>query len=247
MSQSLRIKPLRRTPIAFGVLTKSPARRRAAGGLGAPRARQPGDPPRHRASSSGASTPEQTMAGGEGPGELRQPRPCSRGRPRTAGSRSSTPSGWRRRCRTPGWSGSPTRRPSSRSTSPSALAAAITRLRARAGCRASGLTAPPQKLRIGLTGLRFAPCQQGESRAPTGRRQLSSLPTTTRSSAARSSCCSRASRRSRSSPRPATRESAARYAKGHRPDVLILDINMPGGSGLAGDPDDPRAVARHAR
>ena len=31
-------------------------------------------------------------------------------------------------------------------------------------------------------------------------------------------------------------ESAVRYAKGHRPDVLILDIHMPGGSGLAAIP-----------
>ena len=31
-------------------------------------------------------------------------------------------------------------------------------------------------------------------------------------------------------------ESAVRYTKGHRPDVLILDINMPGGSGLAAVP-----------
>jgi len=31
-------------------------------------------------------------------------------------------------------------------------------------------------------------------------------------------------------------ESAARYTKGHRPDVLILDINMPGGSGLSAIP-----------
>lgn len=32
-------------------------------------------------------------------------------------------------------------------------------------------------------------------------------------------------------------ESAIRYAGGHRPDVLILDINMPGGSGLAAIPE----------
>jgi two-component system response regulator NreC len=31
-------------------------------------------------------------------------------------------------------------------------------------------------------------------------------------------------------------ESAARYVSGHRPKVLILDINMPGGSGLAAIP-----------
>jgi two-component system response regulator NreC len=31
-------------------------------------------------------------------------------------------------------------------------------------------------------------------------------------------------------------ESAARYTSGHRPTVLILDINMPGGSGLAAIP-----------
>lgn len=31
-------------------------------------------------------------------------------------------------------------------------------------------------------------------------------------------------------------EAAVRYAKGHRPDVLILDIHMPGGSGLAAIP-----------
>jgi two-component system, NarL family, response regulator NreC len=31
-------------------------------------------------------------------------------------------------------------------------------------------------------------------------------------------------------------ESAARYVTGHRPKVLILDINMPGGSGLAAIP-----------
>jgi two-component system, NarL family, response regulator NreC len=31
-------------------------------------------------------------------------------------------------------------------------------------------------------------------------------------------------------------ESATRYVSGHRPDVLILDINMPGGSGLAAIP-----------
>ena len=30
--------------------------------------------------------------------------------------------------------------------------------------------------------------------------------------------------------------SAVRYVKGHRPDVLILDINMPGGSGLGAIP-----------
>ena len=27
-------------------------------------------------------------------------------------------------------------------------------------------------------------------------------------------------------------QDAARYVRGHRPDVLILDLNMPGGSGL---------------
>ncbi|CAN5479079.1 response regulator transcription factor [soil metagenome] len=32
-------------------------------------------------------------------------------------------------------------------------------------------------------------------------------------------------------------ESAIRYVGGHRPDVLILDINMPGGSGLAAIPE----------
>ena len=32
-------------------------------------------------------------------------------------------------------------------------------------------------------------------------------------------------------------ESAIRYCHGHRPAVLILDINMPGGSGLAAIPD----------
>src|SRR5204863_813438 len=31
-------------------------------------------------------------------------------------------------------------------------------------------------------------------------------------------------------------DSAARYVSGHRPKVLILDINMPGGSGLAAIP-----------
>src|SRR5688500_8063508 len=31
-------------------------------------------------------------------------------------------------------------------------------------------------------------------------------------------------------------ESATRYCRGHRPTVLILDINMPGGSGLAAIP-----------
>jgi two-component system, NarL family, response regulator NreC len=31
-------------------------------------------------------------------------------------------------------------------------------------------------------------------------------------------------------------DAATRYAAGHRPDVLILDINMPGGSGLAAIP-----------
>ena len=31
--------------------------------------------------------------------------------------------------------------------------------------------------------------------------------------------------------------SAIRYAGGHHPDVLILDINMPGGSGLAAIPE----------
>ena len=32
-------------------------------------------------------------------------------------------------------------------------------------------------------------------------------------------------------------QSAIRYAGGHRPDVLILDINMPGGSGLSAIPE----------
>jgi two-component system response regulator NreC len=32
-------------------------------------------------------------------------------------------------------------------------------------------------------------------------------------------------------------EAATRYVRGHRPKVLILDINMPGGSGLAAIPD----------
>jgi len=32
-------------------------------------------------------------------------------------------------------------------------------------------------------------------------------------------------------------ESGVRYANGHRPDVLILDIHMPGGSGLAAIPE----------
>jgi two-component system, NarL family, response regulator NreC len=32
-------------------------------------------------------------------------------------------------------------------------------------------------------------------------------------------------------------EAARRYVRGHRPKVLILDINMPGGSGLAAIPD----------
>jgi two-component system response regulator NreC len=42
--------------------------------------------------------------------------------------------------------------------------------------------------------------------------------------------------------------SAVRYVKGHRPDVLILDINMPGGSGLGAIPTirtqspDPQGV-----
>src|SRR5215210_2354320 len=31
-------------------------------------------------------------------------------------------------------------------------------------------------------------------------------------------------------------EAATRYVRGHRPTVLILDINMPGGSGLAAIP-----------
>ncbi len=32
-------------------------------------------------------------------------------------------------------------------------------------------------------------------------------------------------------------ESARRYVRGHRPDVLVLDLNMPGGSSLDGIPD----------
>jgi two-component system, NarL family, response regulator NreC len=32
-------------------------------------------------------------------------------------------------------------------------------------------------------------------------------------------------------------QSAVRYAGGHRPDVMILDINMPGGSGLSAIPE----------
>jgi two-component system, NarL family, response regulator NreC len=32
-------------------------------------------------------------------------------------------------------------------------------------------------------------------------------------------------------------QSAVRYAAGHRPDVMILDINMPGGSGLSAIPE----------
>ena len=57
-------------------------------------------------------------------------------------------------------------------------------------------------------------------------------------------------------------ESARRYTRGHRPDVLVLDLNMPGGSSLHGIPDiraecpetqivvltmqDEPAYARHA-
>jgi two-component system, NarL family, response regulator NreC len=57
-------------------------------------------------------------------------------------------------------------------------------------------------------------------------------------------------------------ESARRYVRGHRPDVLVLDLNMPGGSTLEGIPDiraespetqivvltmqDEPAYARHA-
>ncbi len=57
-------------------------------------------------------------------------------------------------------------------------------------------------------------------------------------------------------------EDARRYVRGHRPDVLVLDLNMPGGSSLAGIPEiraecpetqivvltmqDEPAYARHA-
>ena len=32
-------------------------------------------------------------------------------------------------------------------------------------------------------------------------------------------------------------DSARRYVRGHRPDVLVLDLNMPGGSSLDGIPE----------
>ena len=41
-------------------------------------------------------------------------------------------------------------------------------------------------------------------------------------------------------------DSARRYVRGHHPRVLVLDLNMPGGSSLRGDPGDSLRVARHA-
>ena len=41
-------------------------------------------------------------------------------------------------------------------------------------------------------------------------------------------------------------DSARRYVRGHTPDVLVLDLNMPGGSSLEAIPDDPRGVAADA-
>ena len=41
-------------------------------------------------------------------------------------------------------------------------------------------------------------------------------------------------------------DGARRYVRGHRPDVLVLDLNMPGGSSLDGDPRDPRRCPGHA-
>ena len=42
-------------------------------------------------------------------------------------------------------------------------------------------------------------------------------------------------------------DSARRYVRGHHPRVLVLDLNMPGGSSLRGDPRAPRGVARTRR
>ena len=39
-------------------------------------------------------------------------------------------------------------------------------------------------------------------------------------------------------------DDALRYARAHRPSVLVLDLNMPGGPSLEAIPRDPRRVAR---
>ena len=49
--------------------------------------------------------------------------------------------------------------------------------------------------------------------------------------------CSTPRTTSRWSPKPPILESARRYTRGHRPDVLVLDLNMPGGSSLDGIPE----------
>ena len=78
LTQSMRIKPLRRTPIAFGVLTKITTARRAARRLARPGDQRPADPrgheevhPRHR--------PEADRAGRPRPGALRLPHPVRLG------------------------------------------------------------------------------------------------------------------------------------------------------------------------
>ena len=42
-------------------------------------------------------------------------------------------------------------------------------------------------------------------------------------------------------------ESAKRYVRGHKPAVLILDLNMPGRAEPARDPRAPGGVPRHRR
>ena len=42
---------------------------------------------------------------------------------------------------------------------------------------------------------------------------------------------------SRSSPRRATPSRRPRYVRGHKPEVLILDLNMPGGPGTGAIPE----------
>ena len=71
-------------------------------------------------------------------------------------------------------------------------------------------------------------CGNARSRQPSG----SSLSTTMRSSAAASVACSRPSPAGRWRPRPATSTDALRAVLGHKPDILVLDLNLAGVSSL---------------